>query len=275
MRVRELMTSNPACCTPESTLPEVAQMMETHDCGLIPVVDSLTGMRPVGTVTDRDIAIRSVAAGGNPREMKASEIMTTDVATVVPEMHVNEVFALMEEREIRRVLVVDEHGKCCGIVAQADVVQSTANPMRTNEVIREISESSPSRTDTGYYRGYLPSSLGSSQYLSTGFLSPLLIGLGSGAAIAYMLNKRQNSSRCPEVHGHASYQISPALHTQAVNEENFGRYADAEQEIERRQHNIEEKVHTLKTDSGSPLGTISDDKSSEKDKGRGASNGLT
>jgi CBS domain-containing protein len=275
MQVRELMTSDPACCTPESTLPEVAQMMETNDCGQIPVVDSLTGMKPVGTVTDRDIAIRAVASGGNPREMKASEIMTTDVATVVPEMHVNEVFALMEEREIRRVLVVDEQGKCCGIVAQADVVQSNANPVRTNKVIREISESSPSRSDTGYYRGYLPSSLSNSKYMSTGFLSPFLIGLGSGAAVAYMLNKRQNSSRCPEVYGHASYDISPAVDMDAANGENFGRYVDAEQEIERRQQNIEDRVHTLKTDSSSPLGTISDDQPSEKEKGRSASQGLT
>jgi CBS domain-containing protein len=275
MQVRELMTSDPACCTPESTLQEVAQMMETNDCGLIPVVDSMAGMRPVGTVTDRDIAIRAVAAGGNPGDMKASEIMTTDVATVVPEMHVNEVFALMEEREIRRVLVVDEQGKCCGIVAQADVVQSNANPVRTNKVIREISESSPSRNDTGYYRGYLPSSLSSSKYVSTGFLSPFLIGLGSGAAISYMFNKRQNSSRCPEVYGHGSYDISPAVSMDTTNEENFGRYVDAEQEIERRQQNIEERVHTLKTDSSSPLGTISDDRSSEKDKGRSATQGLT
>jgi CBS domain-containing protein len=275
MRVRELMTSNPACCTPESTLPEVAQMMETHDCGLIPVVDSLTGMRPVGTVTDRDIAIRAVAAGGNPRDMKVSEIMTTDVETVVPEMHINEVFARMEEREIRRVLVVDEQGKCCGIVAQADVVQSNASPIRTTQVIREISESAPSRTDTGHYRGYLPSSLSSSQYMSTATLYPLLIGLGSGAAIAYMLNKRQNSSRCPEVYGHESYQISTAVYMDTDNEESFGKYVDAEQEIERRQHNIEERVHTLKTDSSSPLGTISDDRTSEKDKGRSASHGLT
>lgn len=275
MQVRELMTSDPACCTPESTLPEVAQMMETHDCGLIPVVDSLTGMRPIGTVTDRDIAIRAVAGGGNPRDMRASEIMTTDVATVVPEMHINEVFALMKDREIRRVLVVDEQGKCCGIVAQADVVQSTADPIRTNEVIREISESSPSRSDTGYYRGYLPSSSSGSQYMSTGFLSPFLIGLGSGAAIAYLLNKRQNSSRCPEVYGHGLYDISPAVRMDATNEENFGRYVDAEQEIERRQQNIEDRVHILKTDSSSPLGTISDDRSSEKVKGRSASQGLT
>jgi len=271
MQVRELMTENPACCTPESTLQEVAQMMETNDCGLIPVVDSLSGMRPVGTVTDRDIAIRAVASGLNPNEITASAIMTSDVATVAPEMHVNEVFALMEDREIRRVLVVDEQGKCCGIVAQADVVQSNANPVRTNKVIREISESSPSRNDNSYMGGYMATSR---PFMSAGSLYPLLIGLGSGAALVYMLNKRQNSSRCTMMSGHDSYQSSPMVQLDATNEENFHRYANADQEIERRQHNIEDRVQSLKTDSTSPLSTLPDERS-QTDKGRSASHGST
>jgi CBS domain-containing protein len=269
MQVRELMTENPACCTPESTLQEIAQMMETNDCGLIPVVDSMSGMRPVGTVTDRDIAIRAVAIGGNAGDMKASEIMTADVATVVPEMHVNEVFDLMEDREIRRVLVVDDHGKCCGIVAQADIVQSNTNPVRTNKVIREISESAPTRNDTGYFRGYLPST---SNIMSTSSLYPMLIGLGAGAALMYMIDKRQNSSRCPELSGHDTYYGDTSLAMDTVNEENFSQYADAEREIERRQQNIEDRVHSLKTDAASPLSARDDDKSSN-DKGRSASHG--
>jgi len=273
MQVRELMTESPACCTPESTLQEVALLMDTNDCGLIPVVDSMSSMRPVGTVTDRDITIRSVANGQNPSEMTASQIMTTDVATVVPEMHVNEVFALMEEREIRRVLVVDEQGKCCGIVAQADVVQSSANPVRTNKVIREISESSPSRSDNTYLRGYLPRSLSSSS-MNSATLYPLLIGMGSGAALMYMLHKRQNSSRCSLTLGHDSYQSSSPVQMGATNEENFHRYANADEEIERRQHNIEDRVHSIKSDASSPFGTMADD-TSTKDKGRSASHGLT
>src|SRR5215203_5150648 len=179
MQIREIMTQNPACCTPDSTLQEVAQMMRDNDCGCIPVVDSYLGMKPVGTITDRDITIRTIAGNNNPINMKASDIMTTDIATVKPQMSVEECFDVMEDREIRRVIVVDEQGKCCGIVAQADVIQSNANPYRTNKVIREISESAPSRNQRISMGGQNYESHSSQQsFMSSSTLLPLLIGLG-------------------------------------------------------------------------------------------------
>src|SRR5438045_2634773 len=107
MKVREVMTSNPACCTPDSTLQEVARMMIQNDCGCIPVVNDLTNRKPVGTITDRDITVRTVAAGQNPVPMKASDIMSIDVATIKPNQSLEECFRKMEEKEIRRILVVD------------------------------------------------------------------------------------------------------------------------------------------------------------------------
>src|SRR5215213_7779345 len=195
MQVREIMTPNPACCTPDSTLQEVARMMREHDCGCIPVVNSLTDMKPVGTITDRDITIRTLADNQNPMNMKASDIMTADIATVTPETTLEECFDVMEDREIRRVLIVDERGKCCGIVAQADVVQSGVNPIRANRVIREISESSPSRhqaASTGgqNYKSYL----NKQSFISGNSLFPLLVGLGSGVALMYLFNTRQKST---------------------------------------------------------------------------------
>jgi len=259
MQVREIMTANPACCTPESMLAEVAKMMVDNDCGLIPVVDSRDGMRPVGTITDRDITIRTVAAQQNPLTMKASDVMTSDIATVRPEMSLEECFDVMEGREIRRVLVVDEQGKCCGIVAQADVVQSDANPARTNRVIREISESAPSQHQQSWYRGMSrPFSSGSSgPLLSTMNLSPFLIGLGSGVALMYLFNHRNASPGS----GYRTYDYSytPADRVNAVNEQNFGRYVDAEQEVEKRQHDLEERVQTLRTEPNSPINEYADD----------------
>lgn len=145
MEVRKIMTKNPACCTPDSTLQEVAHMMEMYDCGCIPVVEDHRNNKPVGTITDRDIAIRTVAADRNPTEMKASDIMTTDVATITPEASIEECRNVMEDKQIRRILVVDKNGKCIGIVAQADVVQGDASPHQTAEFIREISEPASSQ----------------------------------------------------------------------------------------------------------------------------------
>lgn len=279
MQIREIMTQNPACCTPDSTLQDVAKMMEQNDCGCIPVVDSLAGMKPVGTITDRDITIRTVAARHNPIDMKASDIMTKDVATVKPEMSVEECFDVMEDREIRRVLVVDEQGKCCGIVAQADVVQSTANPVRTNKVIREISESAPSRTQRISAGGRNYQSHSSSQsFMSGGSLMPLLIGFGSGAAVMYLLSNKRNETR-REFIGNLNTSPYESDFLNATNEENFGRYADAEQEIEKRQHHIEDRVKTLRTESNSPLNdridsiNREDETFTDKDKGRSARQG--
>src|SRR5688500_16858131 len=142
MQVREVMTSNPVCCTPDSTLQEVAQMMVEMDCGCIPVVKDLTGRKPVGTITDRDIVIRTVAVGQNPVPIKAQDIMSIDIATIRPNQSIEECLRAMEEKDIRRILVVDEQGNCCGIVAQEDIVVNSNNPARTTEYIREISESS-------------------------------------------------------------------------------------------------------------------------------------
>ena len=258
MQVREIMTQNPACCTPESTIQDVAQMMAENDCGCIPVVNSLTEMKPVGTITDRDITIRTIAANRDPINMKASEIMTTDVATVKPEMSVEECFDVMEDREIRRVLVIDEDGRCCGIVAQADIVQSGASPMRTNEVIREISESAPSGNQRismrrGTDRRNFESYSGRQSLLGGGNLLPLLIGLGSGVALSYLFNTQRSSSSRDFRNNLNTFNHEHENRQDVTNQESFGKYVDAEQEIEQRQHHLEDRVQALRTEPGSPL----------------------
>jgi CBS domain-containing protein len=254
MQIREIMTNNPACCTPDSTVQDVARMMLENDCGCIPIVDSLAGMKPVGTITDRDITIRTVAANHNPINMKASEIMTTNIATVKPQMSVEECFDIMEDREIRRVLVVDEQGKCCGIVAQADIVQSNTNPVRTNKVIREISESAPSYNQRIPRRRRSHESHSSNEsFMSGGSLLPLLIGLGSGLGLMYWLNTKQNSTQREYSGSLNSNVYKHENRVDVTNQESFGRYVDAEEEIEKRQHNIEDRVQAFRTEPNSLL----------------------
>lgn len=139
MEVREIMTKNPACCTPNTTLQEVAKMFVDHDCGCIPVVDSEKGMKPVGVITDRDICCRAVAQGKNPLEMTARECMSDSVVTVTPEMSLDECCTIMENNQVRRVPVVDANGRCCGMVAQADIAQHASNN-KTAEVVKEVSK---------------------------------------------------------------------------------------------------------------------------------------
>lgn len=255
MQVREIMTRNPVCCVPDSALQEVARMMQENDCGCIPVVNSLAEMKPVGTITDRDITIRTLAANQNPMSMIASNIMTSDIATVTPQMSVEECFDVMEDREIRRVLVVDEQGKCCGIVAQADIVQSGVNPNRANKVIREISESAPSHNQgisTGTRRH--KSHANSQSFINSNSLLPLLIGLGSGAALTYLLNTRRKSTY-REYTGNVNTDAYRSDYLDAANQASLGKYADAEEEVEKRQHHLKERVEALRTEPDSPLNT--------------------
>ena len=139
-----VMTPNPAVCTPDTPLREVAQMMAINDCGEIPVVESAQNARPVGVVTDRDITVRIVAEGRDSASAKASDAMTSPAETVRANAKLDDVCSLMEEKQIRRVVVVDDDGKVCGIIAQADIARSGRDE-ETAEIVREVSEPSHAR----------------------------------------------------------------------------------------------------------------------------------
>jgi YHS domain-containing protein len=115
--------------------------MVEFDCGEIPVVDG-EAQRPIGVVTDRDIACRVVAQGRDPASLSARDCMTSPVVTVTPDTPIEECCRQMEARQIRRVPVVDEGGSCCGIVSQADLVLRMANG-RSEHVVREVSRPTP------------------------------------------------------------------------------------------------------------------------------------
>jgi CBS domain-containing protein len=139
MNAREIMTARPVVCTADATLQAVAELMVEYDCGEIPVVDSLERMIPIGVVTDRDITCRAVAQGRNPLEMTAAECMTSPCVTVETHDKVQDCCRVLEEQQLRRVLVVDRAGQLCGIIAQADIAEF-GRPEQTLEVVREVSQ---------------------------------------------------------------------------------------------------------------------------------------
>lgn len=139
MDVRSAMTADPACCTAATPLHLVARMMVDNDCGEIPVVDDHESRKPIGVVTDRDIIVRTVACDINPLEVPASEVMTSPVITVTPDTSLAACCEVMENHQIRRVLVVDDSSRLCGIVALADVAKNAGRDV-TGEVVKEVSE---------------------------------------------------------------------------------------------------------------------------------------
>ena len=139
MDVRSVMTPDPACCTPQTKLADVAKMMLDNDCGEIPVVADKEARKPVGVVTDRDIVIRTLARGADPTQKTAGDCMSSPAVTVDPDMSLVECCDVMEREQIRRVPVVDADGRLCGIVALADVAMN-AGRRTTAEVVKEVSE---------------------------------------------------------------------------------------------------------------------------------------
>ncbi|NUS39616.1 MAG: CBS domain-containing protein [Lysobacter sp.] len=139
MDIRSVMTANPACCHRDATLQQVARLMKQNDCGQIPVVDD--GNKPVGVITDRDIAVRAVAEGSDIRNATVADCMSTPVATVRDNSSVDECYRLMEQNRIRRVVVVDQQGNVAGIVAQADIALS-GRDAKTAEVVKQVSHPS-------------------------------------------------------------------------------------------------------------------------------------
>jgi CBS domain-containing protein len=139
MQVSDVMTADPACCISETSLQEVAGMMVDHDCGEIPVVDSKETKIPIGVITDRDIVCRTIAQGLNPLDLAVVDCMSKPCMTVTPDMSVEDCSKIMEQNKIRRVVVVDSEGSCCGIVALADLALNAKTKVAT-EVVKEVSE---------------------------------------------------------------------------------------------------------------------------------------
>ena len=139
MRADDVMTPNPACCSPDDTVQQAADLMERHDCGCLPVVEEPTERRGVvGVVTDRDIALRAVREGKGA-DTPVREVMTEQPSCCSPDSELDDVEQMMSEHQVRRVPVVDKRGCCVGMVAQADVADSR-EARDVGQVVREVSE---------------------------------------------------------------------------------------------------------------------------------------
>lgn len=141
MRTQEIMTRDPASCTPDDTAQRAAELMKENDCGAIPVVDG-DSRRLIGMVTDRDIAVRGVARGRGS-DARVEELMSRDPQSCGPDDDVREVEKVMKEHQVRRVPIIDGDGSLVGIVAQADLAldDGAVDDREVGEIVEQISES--------------------------------------------------------------------------------------------------------------------------------------
>ena len=181
VRCRDIMTRDVTVATRDTTLEEVARLMKNEDTGVIPVVDraetpintrppgeaaataAATGVdapvgtslearrvnatihgngRLVGLITDRDIVVRAIAEGRDPRTTRAEEIMTEEVHTAHPNDRVIEAIRKMGDKQVRRIPIVDQDRTLRGIISMADVALETNDDRELAEALEEISSGS-------------------------------------------------------------------------------------------------------------------------------------
>jgi CBS domain-containing protein len=142
---RDVMTPQPQCCEPGDPVTRVASMMKEENVGSIPVVDSRGSSQLVGIVTDRDLVTKLVAAGRDLAAATAADAMTPNPATVRESDDVDRAIALMSDKQVRRVPVVDDAGRLTGIIAQADVATRVSHDKQTGQMVESISSTGVSR----------------------------------------------------------------------------------------------------------------------------------
>ncbi len=141
--IQDVMTRDVQHISPEDSVRKAAQMMDEFNIGSIPVVD---GDKLVGMITDRDITVRSTAAGQAPESTRVGDVMSTDVRTCTSGQSVEEVLAEMGNVQIRRVPVIDQAShSLVGIVSLGDMATSQSKGIE--QALEEISSpSEPDRT---------------------------------------------------------------------------------------------------------------------------------
>ena len=139
MKAKDIMTKNVAYVSPSTPVIEAAQLMQKHNVGSIPVMES-DGI--AGIVTDRDIVVRNVAHGKSAYDTPVSDVMTSQVITVTPDMDMDEVTEIMSRQQIRRVPVM-ENKKIVGMVALGDIATNPRFDIEASDALAEISK--PSR----------------------------------------------------------------------------------------------------------------------------------
>ncbi len=140
-KCKDVMTKDPTCCEPGDSVVKVAQIMKREDVGSVPVVDSKSSRKLVGIVTDRDLVLKVIAEGHDPKTTRVEEVMSKELVTCRADDDVDVAMQAMAQFQLRRIPIVDNDDRLVGIISQADVATRVGEPEKTAEVVREISQS--------------------------------------------------------------------------------------------------------------------------------------
>src|SRR5215472_188941 len=144
MQVREAMTRRVECIRPDAALREAADRMKALDIGSLPVCDN---DRLVGMLTDRDITVRATAEGLPPGLGQVRDVMTPDIVYCFEDQDVQEAARLMQEHQIRRLVVLNRDKRLAGIVSLGDLAVETGDEKVAGETLEQLSEPASPKAD--------------------------------------------------------------------------------------------------------------------------------
>jgi len=119
LTARDVMTANPRTCSPASTVVEAVLVMREADCGMIPITEA---GRPLGVVTDRDVALALPDHESDLARMPVGDLMTKDLVTIEEDAPIADAMDKLSEEAVRRVIVVDADGLLVGVLSWTDLV---------------------------------------------------------------------------------------------------------------------------------------------------------
>jgi len=139
MHVREIMSRRFQSIGKNAPIREAARQMRDMDVGMLPVEQN---GEIVGTVTDRDITVRATAQGCNPDSTQVGEVMSNEIYTCVEDDDLQQAAKIMEEHQVRRLMVQNGSGKFTGMLALADLARHHETEELCAEILEEVSQPS-------------------------------------------------------------------------------------------------------------------------------------
>jgi CBS domain-containing protein len=139
-KCNEIMTPDPNFCLPNTCVAEVAKLMKSKNIGPVPVIEDEDCHRLVGIVTDRDLVINALAEGRDINSTRVEQVMTPRPLTCNPDDDIVTAIEMMETNQVRRLPVVDRHGKLVGIISQGDIAIRMSKTKKAGELLQEISK---------------------------------------------------------------------------------------------------------------------------------------
>jgi CBS domain-containing protein len=137
MQIQQIMSKSVEYIGADTPISTAAQKMRDKDIGFVPICDN---DRLVGTITDRDIVIRAVAQGRDPRTTPVREVMTQEVFYCYSDENVEHVGEVMRENEVRRMLILNRQKRLVGVISLGDIAKASGQTSLAGETLGQIAE---------------------------------------------------------------------------------------------------------------------------------------